>query len=519
MLDLHDICSKFFENDTNAVSSVIMSFQQNLSKSNGGSHMGTKGVNKTQFINFILNSGQFISHFERVFGNVIHSIFFDESDVLMGVDDCKNVFIKTVVRTKHTLNNKDVQDFIKQTNLFELYYTDMINSVYSFYYNQRISERHSFDILELLKKTDFMEKNKHDIETIIHNQIRNIEPHSNVKQMDMNDREVLSETNKRFISLYENKFGSPPTIHDIKEFQTFMDRKENIADMYFTQKYMDYTFFSKKIIDDFFSVFKRDITVFEYVKYFKSFTSTTRDDTDFIDNDKDDVVYNAIKNYYDNYKIKYNKVFNMYNAFLNHRIDTQEFVKTYLPLMDIDDDEYENIVKEMIVKYPEYKKVVTDKIQNIYLSTFTKTISDTDLAFFFKKIHQMRLSLQDERFTQVVTTLKEETDNYHAKIHSITHAVLNRNADEVEIETFIVYFRNHETSQMKPEIQLENELYESLEYHDVLKDIIVQEFGKRLKKTLSRSELFKMLQHILSLDDKYVKRDREKVFAELCGPC
>ena len=205
----------------------------------------------------------------------------------------------------------------------------------------------------------------------------------------------------------------------------------------------------------------------------------------------------------------------MYNAFLNKRIETEEFVKLYLHLMEVNDDQYEDTVKEMIVTYPEYKSVVLDKIASIYASTYTTQISDSDIAFFFKKIHQMRLSLQDERFNEVVTSLKEETDRYHSIIHSITEKILERRAEDMEIETHIVYFRDHNEDNLRPEIRLEDELYESLEYHDILKNMIVSQCEKHLNRKLNRSELFKMLQFVLALEDKYVKRDPEKVFASL----
>ena len=135
-LNLHELCSKFFENDTTITPSVIMSFQQNLSKSNHGSHMGTKGVNKTQFVNFLINSKQFIAHYDRTFTKVLKRMFFDDYDKLEGIEECKTMFIKNVVRTKHEFKAQDVQTFMKDSKVYRDYYTDIISSMYSFYYSK-----------------------------------------------------------------------------------------------------------------------------------------------------------------------------------------------------------------------------------------------------------------------------------------------------------------------------------------------------------------------------------------------
>ena len=122
------------------------------------------------------------------------------------------------------------------------------------------------------------------------------------------------------------------------------------------------------------------------------------------------------------------------------------------------------------------------------------------------------MSIVCESLPIIVSALKKETDEYVAKIQEIMMRVLKRKADLTEEVTYIDYFR-HQPSNLKPEIRLEDELYESLEYHDVLKEAIANQFAG--DKQLGRSELFKMLTHILNVPDKMLKRDVRAVFDEL----
>jgi hypothetical protein len=56
----------------------------------------------------------------------------------------------------------------------------------------------------------------------------------------------------------------------------------------------------------------------------------------------------------------------------------------------------------------------------------------------------------------------------------------------------------------------EDELYESLEYHDILKNIILKEYLK--KEVVPRSTLFKMLDLVIKNENTKCKRDKHKIF-------
>ena len=110
----------------------------------------------------------------------------------------------------------------------------------------------------------------------------------------------LSETNKYFSLLYKQKFDCEPNIQAIKDFTSFVEKEMNIVELYFSHRYTDYSMFSKCIIEIFQSVFKRDITVFEYVKYYDRFTTQ-------ITASEDEKIKTIIQEYHENYTNKYKR--------------------------------------------------------------------------------------------------------------------------------------------------------------------------------------------------------------------
>jgi hypothetical protein len=149
------------------------------------------------------------------------------------------------------------------------------------------------------------------------------------------------------------------------------------------------------------------------------------------------------------------------------------------------------------------------KIANIYKKSFTNTISLLDVTYFFDKALERKLNLIDDNLTKLISELKDETDIFNGTIISIFKNILNREADEVELNMYILYFRDSVIN-LKATIRLEDELYESLEYHDILKNIILKEYLK--KEVVPRSTLFKMLDLVIKNENTKCKRDKHKIF-------
>lgn len=496
MTELHESCSKFFGTNKKACSNVLMAFQQRTNRVNGGSTNTLKAGQHIQFVNFVINSDEFITHFNSEFGSVVARVFpgatHSELRESMGGD-----YLKTRVTKQQRLVRQDLITYLKETPYFETYYTDFIREVYRFYFSDTIGKHLTNDLLKRVREEyDFENDNVVSVDHYMHNIVRE---QGGEAFDETARRQPLSDT--PFQAMFQMRFDRLPEMDEIREFNDFMTNESKMITMYFETRYKRYNVFAKRVCDRFFSIFNRDITSFELIKYYDTFTQGGENETD-----------ECIRRYYENFTIKFNKVVTIFKDFLNEPVDYFEFVKRYIDYMEENDTNYDETIIDIVIGYDGYQNVMHNQIRSVYKSTFDHNITDHDMNYFYERAHKDRLSIVCESLPIIVSTLKRETDEYIATIHEIVMRVLNRKADLTEEVTYIDYFR-HKPSNLKPEIRLENELYESLEYHDVLKEAIANQFAG--DKQLGRSELFKMLTHILKVPDKMLKRDARAVFDEL----
>ena len=452
-------------------------------------------------INYIINSKQFQEYYEKLFFKVVHKII-PKDDISNNFTILKQKFLREVVQTSNECSELSIENFIKESDDFKSIYTNIIENTYDYYYNDELRENKKDDLLNYVKSIEFMKIESDSIDELIVKEILKNTKENNSKEQSIEKNFTLNENNEHFQKLYKTKYKKDPSLRTVTEFQDFMKCKKNIIDLYFYDKYTDYSKSSSDIIDTFYNIFNRDITVFEFIKYFSYFSDYEEDNS------------KKIEDYHNNFDKKYNIIFSVYTDFLNKKIDYNAFVKNYLYLIDESDSDFRNLIIEKIVEYPSYDSVMKEKIKKIYSNTYTIEISILDLLYFYHKVHNEKYSLIDEKLPQMITSLKEETDMYVSKINTVSNNILLRNAEHSEIEEYIDYFRNNHDDNLKPEIKLENELFESLEYHDILKDII-NEYGKTMNKKLTKSNIFTMLQYLLNLEDIYIKRDSQKIFNTL----
>ena len=498
MTELIESCSKFFGTNNKAYSNVLMAYQQRTNRVNGGSTNTLKVGQYIQFVNFVINSEEFITHFNNEFGSVVARVFpgapHSELRESMGGD-----FLKTRVSKQQRLARQDLIVYLKDSAYFEKYYADFIREVYRFYFSDTIGKHLTNDLLKQVREGyDF--EDEHDGVVSVDQYVHNIVREQGGEASDETARrQPLSDT--PFQALFRLRFDRLPEMDEIREFNDFMTNESKMITMYFETRYKRYNVFAKRVCDRFFSIFNRDITSFEMIKYYDTFTQGDESETD-----------QHIRRYHENFTIKFGKVVTIFKDFLSEPLDYFEFVKRYIDYMEEDDTNYDETIIDIVIGYDSYQNVMHDQIRSVYKSTFDRNITDHDMNYFYEQAHNDRLSIVCESLPIIVSTLKKETDEYIATIHAIMTRVLNRKADLTEEVTYIDYFR-HKPSNLKPDIRLENELYESLEYHDVLKEAIANQFAG--DKQLGRSELFKMLTHILKVPDKMLKRDARAVFDEL----
>ena len=125
LMDLQSICANFFQDDINAVSNVIMSYQNQQGKSNKPS--------KGTFINFIINSKSFQVYYQKLFYRVIDKMINND---MCGCCDTEKIeilkrdLLKTIIQFAQECNEEVVESYIKGSKLFEATYVDLISKTY-----------------------------------------------------------------------------------------------------------------------------------------------------------------------------------------------------------------------------------------------------------------------------------------------------------------------------------------------------------------------------------------------------
>ena len=306
-----------------------------------------------------------------------------------------------------------------------------------------------------------------------------------------------------FTSYYKTKYNTKPKLEDISKYQTFVQDESNVVKMYINSRNNDYSVFQIDVLNKFNEIFQRDITVFEYIKYYNMFV------------DDEDTDNSVIMRYFETYTKKFNMAYSIYIDYLNEQMSYHYFVKTYLQIIEDDDEGFLDKVILNVTTFIKYTSVMKEKISKIYSTSYTNTISELDLLYFYSEVHAERLSLVDDKLIEKITNLKDETETYISNIDDIFQRILLRKAEERELNVYIEYFRKKDNV-LKPGIKLEDELYDSLEYHDILKNIINTHLSKT-HEFVSKSLLYTHLNNILQLSDFYVKRDHKKIIASMDG--
>lgn len=475
-MNTEQICNSFFVDNKQLSSKVLLSYQQRQQPKNN---------TESSLINYILNSKEFIQHFGNMFDSVYRTMMPNTMEYL---EKMKKVFLSMKCKEKKGFSKRDIELFIKEQNEFEMYYADVIKRLYDFYFTNEISDENLSLCLTQIKSLNFIHNTNIEkkIESIIYKLV------DKTKVINNKETFIHDEHKQYFIDLYKQNFKQEPKHKDLLEVNNFLKNKQNIIDLYFESRYNNNSVFYIQIVNMFYKVFNRDITVFEYVKYYDTFSQNS--DT-------------QITQYYEIFMSKFNIVLNIYSNYINSKIDHINFIKNFLDLINLDDVEFELKIIDIVVDYDLYKQEMYKKIETIYMNMYDKNIIELDKKYFFKTIHSKKVNLIDDSLPKKITELKDETDNFENTINESFQKVLQRCADRSEMDMYIEYFR-YPTDHINAKVKLEDALYESLEYHDVLKHIIM-DICKECK--LNKSLLFSKLNIILNLEDKLLKRNKNEL--------
>lgn len=178
------------------------------------------------------------------------------------------------------------------------------------------------------------------------------------------------------------------------------------------------------------------------------------------------------------------------------------FIERYIDT--IDQEGYTNVVVEELVQHEAYSKEMRAYVRQIYKDMYGSDMTDDDEEHMFCVMQFEKLDLRNEQITELVIQLKEETDECMQNLAETFTSILQRAPDDLECVEYRRMYRE-DRDIPKSRSRIEDVLYDSLEYHEIVKNDIRQRFKKVHGKDPMPSQLYSILQK--ALQKKEVLRD------------
>jgi hypothetical protein len=253
-------------------------------------------------------------------------------------------------------------------------------------------------------------------------------------------------------------------------------------------------------VEQYESVFKRNMNVREYLMYIKELRA--------LKNTDDLVSY--IQELYQTQTLFYQNIKEIMHVFLNEYVSEEEFLSKYL--VRIGEYNFIDNLRTEVIESPSYEDKMKEKIRTVYEKLFGEKMNIEDNEFLFTQVRSLGLELMHEQINQLVIQFKEENEETIQRIFDIYMEVYDREPDVNEQNRFIAFIRDHK-GRINGDVDdmIMVELKDALEYHDVLKRKISKAFTTIKKDTIFPSTMYRVLNKVLPMKnikniDDYIER-------------
>lgn len=380
------------------------------------------------FVDNIITSNEYILNITNVFKDELYSLVGYGNNNELEIEYFKNSVYKQIKETKKPFSKRDMINLICKLDCFKNKYANIIKTEYNSVFNSNCDDNYIDYYLDKFR-TSF----------------------------DLNTEMLLDAIRSNHIidSIVEN-------VHDIYT-PTNLINENNIE-------------LNTQYVELFFKTFERPMFVEEYFYY---------------------VIKNKIYNFEDiheKYVLNMNTFTNITIEYTNKIPNEYTFVKKYLLFNEsnkYDEDFFRSVIDEAVtsIEYEnEMKRIVTSK----YYAMYNENLENDDILYYFSRIKQLKLNLQDDTVEGQIVKLKTETDLYIRNIFEIYTTVLDRKPDVNEIGTLLSKYRTSGDSDIVNNY-LEIELVKSIEFNEIIKKKIQESFLEKFNKEILPSKLYAIM--------------------------
>jgi hypothetical protein len=474
MDNLDRVLQDLFNDDTNSKQQIIISIRNN------------SAIQKTQtdtfYMNLILQNSIFIDYLSNVISQSFN-IFLNASDYPRELEAFKKQFVSTsVIPMKKLCLGKLKLDVLKSSlvsNVIKDHIRHVLNHT-GYVHGEKDNMENTLTLMYDRIHQQLLENTCEDYKSVIHTVLQ--------KYIDSEVIETKSDTEKsdllglrKFRNIFIAKNKREPNLFEETKYSSFVTNYDKLLDIYMNDLETDFCIQFDTIIAEFKRVFKREITVHEYQRYYKR--------CNYVEPCQVFAEYETL------YNMKFTICENIYKQYTLDALTFQIFTNTFLKYIDLDEGSFIEATIDIIINDTIYETKMKSLIEKQYHKLFSTEIESYNLTHYYKVILAKKYHLQDDSIVKLISKLDDETKSHVQTISGIFERILLRASDEYENEKFLSYFRNSKL--VTPTQDIENELFSSLEYQDVLKDWIRDSL-----KIKNRSIIFKILDYIQHFVDK-----------------
>ena len=489
---MDEVLQSFFHDDIVRINDMIASYNSNQ-----------QSYSKHTLVNFIVNNDLYKDYYTSVCDSLFKKVF--GKDVPHTMTTFMESYHKNITLVNQCFEKQVLQDNLKQSNEFKNHFVRLIEELYHHYTDTYICKTHTELVLDKLKSIDFNDVTlciDQELQTYIKEHIH----HGNANMGNETECEdpLTISFNERYVKAFQT--NTPPSTSEFLEYKTFSETPELVMDAYLQIKNSSYDPLFTIKTNTFLELFDREMTVFEY----KMFSNL-----DFVNCD----IKTCITEYHAIFNEKYKVATNLYRLYFDDQLDHHIFCRSFLDYVNCSQDEFCRNVINCMIQTDKYINVMNLKIASIYKKNYETVISEIDSVYFFSEIIKKKLHLEDEELPQTISQLKNQTDEHLNTLNNVFQKVLQRDADVFEKDQYIYYFRDGydmsgnkqvSDSRYKASLLIEHELYESMEYQDVLKDWLKESLQMK-----NHSILYKIMLYITKLDETELIRNKTVLLEKL----
>lgn len=446
----------FYQKDSNEYHSTLLEYSK-FAKS--------PQAKRTNFESWLYNND--------IFKSYVSNLFLRANRVFLGqISHIPPGLIRkfaTSVQNQQCLNNKMLITFLLEENHIKARLYEKLRNAHNFYRHKLCNQVEMDEYMEAVRMMilEDVSTDLPDVERCVKQVVE-----TKCRHLMIDNREEL-----HFIETYTDKIGEDPSTDVLGDFQDFVCNKERLLQVYMRYRQESYDFNFDQITQEFLELFGRDVTVYELRSLQKAILNGEQ-------------VNHAVREYHSAFRTKYEVFEKYYEDYLTRSPKLSEFVRAFAnDVRTLSIEDFESLVEQHIVQGGEYLQVITRAVQSFFEETnLSSTIHDNDVNHFVSRLKQRALSVRDQQTTQLIHEMYDEWSKQKKELESIFAGILERPCESSELVKFVEYYRWDDNNGLRPKFMIEEELYASLEYQDVVKGKLLV-----LAPDLGRAALYNMM--------------------------